>query len=109
MFSLAVAGPETNGLLLLLSSLLLSESKHSHIQPHKSKTTKKRHHGPPNPPAPGGFNSTGECDRLTSCDRSRSLQSSDVTFIDENNKSFILLTIFLCAAAQRALGQKMSF
>ena len=73
------------------------------------KTTKQRHHGPPSPPAPGGSNSTGERDRPTSRDRSQSLRSSYVTFIDESNKSFILLTILLCAEARRALGQKVSF
>ena len=73
------------------------------------KTTKQRHHGPPNPPAPVGSNFTGECDRRTSCDRSRPFQLGDVTFIDETNKFSILLTNILYAAAQRARGQKVSF
>jgi len=73
------------------------------------KTTKQHHHGPPSPLAPGGSNSTGEHDRPMSRDRSQSLRSSYVTFIDESNKSFILLTILLCAEAQHARGQKVSF
>ena len=68
-----------------------------------------RHYGPPNPPAPAGSNSTGECHRRTSSDQSRSLQSSDVTFIDQNIKSYILLTILIFAAAQCAQEQKVSF
>ncbi len=101
--------PETNGLILLFSLLLLPESKHTHTTPHVEIRTKHRHHGPPNPLAPDGSNFTGECDRCTLRDRSRSSQSSDVTFIDET-KSFILLTIIiLCAAAHRARGQKVSF
>jgi hypothetical protein len=73
------------------------------------KTTKHRHHGPHNLPASSGSNFTGECDRRTSRDRSQSSQSIDVTFINKTNKSFILFTIILCASAQRARGQKVSF
>ena len=103
---MSVAGTETNGLTLLSSR----RPVHDVVQCTTNNINQKKcHHGPPNPPAPGGSNSTGECDRPTSRDRSRSLRFSDVTFIDENNKSFILLTILLCAAAQRALGQKVSF
>jgi hypothetical protein len=40
VYFLSVAGPETNGLIFLLSSLLLSESKHSLTQPHKPKNNK---------------------------------------------------------------------
>jgi len=66
-------------------------------------------HDPPSPLAPGGSNYTGEHDRPMSRDWSQSLRSSYVTFIDESNKSFILLTILLCAEDRRALGQKVSF
>ena len=72
-------------------------------------TTKHRPHGPHNPPAPSDSNFTGECDRRTSRDRSRSLQSGDVIFIDETKKTFILFTTILCASAQRARRQKVSF
>jgi len=63
----------------------------------------------PNPPAPSGFIFKGECDRRMSRDRSRSLRSGDVIFMDATKKSFILLTTILCASAQRARGQKVSF
>ncbi len=89
--------PNTSSLL----SPLLKDQAHSHTTPQVKK--KHRHHGPPNPLAPDGSNFTGECNQ------SRSLRSGDVTFIDETNKSFILLTIILCAAAQHARGQKVSF
>ncbi len=62
-----------------------------------------------NPPAPSGSNFTGECDRRTSRDRSRSSQSGDKIFIDETKKTFILFTTILCASAQRARGQKWVF
>ena len=62
-----------------------------------------------NPPAPSGFNFRGKCDRRTSRDLSRSSRSGDVIFIDVTNKTFILFTIILCASAQRARGQKVSF
>ena len=91
----------------LLSPPLTGEQ--AHTQPHMlKKTTKHRHHSPQNLPAPSHPNFTGECDRRASRDRSQSSRSGDVIFIDETNKSFILLTNILCASAQRARGQKVS-
>ena len=50
---MSVAGPETNGLILLLSSLLdLLESKHTLTQPHKPKI-KTLLPWSPNPPEVG--------------------------------------------------------
>jgi len=63
----------------------------------------------PNPPAPSGFIFKGECDRRMSRDRSQSPQHGDAIFIRETNCFFILLPIILCASAQRARGQKVSF
>ncbi len=40
VYFLSVAGSETNGLILLLSSLFLSKSKQSLTQPHKPKNNK---------------------------------------------------------------------
>ena len=100
---MSVAGTETNGLTLLSSR----RPVHDVVQRTTHNITqKKRHHGPPNPPAPGSSNFTGECDRRMSCDRSRSLQSGDGTFIDQTNKFFILLTNILFAAAQRARDKR---
>ena len=90
-----------------LSSLLLSESMHSLTQPHKPK--KHRHHGPPNPPAPAGSNSTGECHRRTSSDQSRSLQSSDVTFMDEINKFFHFIDNYSMCSGSARPGTKGEF
>ncbi len=77
----------------------------AHTQPHMLKTTTKHHHhGPHNPPAPSDSNFTGECDHRTPRDRSQSLQSGDVTFIDETKTFLILFTTILCASAQRTRG-----
>ncbi len=82
----------------------------AHTQPHMlKKTTKHCYHGPHNLPAPSDSNVTGECDRRTSRDRSRSSRSVDVIFIDETKKTFILFTTILCASAQHARRQKVSF
>ena len=64
---------------------------------------------PPSRRLPAAPIFTGKCDRRTSRDRSRSLLSGDVIFINEINKFLTLLTIILCAAAGRARGQKVSF
>jgi hypothetical protein len=74
---------------------------HTTIHNTHTKNIKHRHHGPPKPPASSGSNFTGECDRRTSRDQSRSLQHGDVLFIDDTNFSFIYLFIILSAAAQR--------
>ena len=76
---------------------------------HRTTSKKHRHHDLPNLPAPGGFIFKGECDRRMSRDRSRSLQSGDVIFLDATKKSFILLTTILCASTQHARGRKVSF
>ena len=69
---------------------------------HKTKNNiQHRHHGPPKPPASNGSNVTGECNRRTLRDQSRSSQHGDVLFIDNTTFSFIYLTIILCAVAQR--------
>jgi hypothetical protein len=82
----------------------------AHTQPHMlKKTTKNCHHGPHNPPAPSDSNFTGECDRRTLHNRSRSSRSGEVIFINETKKPFILLTTILCASAQRVWRQKVSF
>jgi hypothetical protein len=68
-----------------------------------------RHYGPPNPPAPAGSNSTGECNRPTSSDWSRSLQSSDVTFIDEINKFFHFIDNYSMCSGSARPGTKGEF
>ncbi len=92
----------------LLSPPLAGVQAHTQTNMLK-KTTKHRHHSPQNPPAPSDSNFTGECDRLTSRDWSRSSRSGDVIFIDEIKKTFILFTTILCASAQRARRQNVSF
>jgi hypothetical protein len=80
------------------------QPKHTHTQPTKPKINNIQHcrHSPPKPPAPNGSNFTGECNRHTLRDRSRSLQHSNELLIDDTNFFFIYLTIIFGAAAQRA-------
>jgi hypothetical protein len=66
-------------------------------------------HGPPKPPASRGSNFTGECDRCTARNRSRSSQHRDVIYIDDTNFSFIYLTAIWCAVAWQAHWLKVSF
>jgi hypothetical protein len=81
---------------------------HNNTQ-HTTKNIKHHHHGPPKLPASSGSNFTGECDRRTLHDLSRSLQHGNVTFINITNCSDILLTIILQAMAWCACRQKVSF
>ena len=97
--------PNTSSLL----SPPLGEQALSHTTPQVKKQQNSGTMALHNPPAPSGSNFTGECDRRKSCDRSGSLRSGDVIFIDETKKTFILFTTILCASAQRARGQMVSF
>jgi hypothetical protein len=82
-----------------------------HTQHHTTHNTQHKTPSPWSPklPASSGSNFTGECNRRTSRNQSRSLQHGDVTFINKTNCSVILFTIILQAVAWRARRQKVSF
>ncbi len=85
-----MAGPETNG-LIHFSSLLLSREAllTEHAQNNKNIATMV----PSTRWLPAAPIFRGKCDRHSSRDRSRSLLSDNVIFIDESNKFLTLLTI----------------
>ncbi len=85
-----------------------TSSTHNNTE-HTTKNIKHHHHGAPKPPASSGSNFTGGCDHRMLCNRSWSLQHGNVTFIDKTNRSVVLFTIILQAAARRIRGQKVSF
>jgi hypothetical protein len=83
--------------------------KHNTLLSTHHQKKKHRHHGPPRPPASSGFNFTGECNHCTLHDWYQYPQHGDIIFLREPNFSFILLSIFLQAASQRACWLKVSF
>ena len=99
---LSVAGPETNG-LILLSSLLLENpvwcARTLTINPPKKQNIVTM--DPPIHRLPVRSPYVAQSITIIAIRR--------CDFINETNKFFILLTYILCEAAQRARGQKVSF
>ncbi len=73
------------------------------------KKQKHWHHDLPWPLASSGFNYIGECDPHMLRDRSQSTHHGNLTFIDETNVFFILLTIILHVLDRRAHELKVSY